>query len=107
MFVWNDARRCTWDHAAVVSPPKLLEKVALTDSYSESCEKWLHAQCCGFDGNHGLPKDFVCQYCTQTPLRGGRIRDPRRNSININTNAAVVGSPLAHKSGPSLRGRVR
>ncbi|KAL5113706.1 hypothetical protein ACEQ8H_008411 [Pleosporales sp. CAS-2024a] len=54
----------------------------------QSCTKWLHMGCCGFNGGH-IPPVYVCIFCTgQTPVpRGGRVRGP-----------IIFDSPLTHKS---------
>ncbi|KAL1967440.1 hypothetical protein VTN77DRAFT_3225 [Rasamsonia byssochlamydoides] len=57
----------------------------------ESCNHWLHTKCVGLERSN-LPPVYICVYCSQTPMRGGRLRDP----------LAGVGhapsSPLARKS---------
>ncbi|EEH16040.1 hypothetical protein PABG_06127 [Paracoccidioides brasiliensis Pb03] len=57
----------------------------------ESCTHWLHTKCVGLD-RQSLPPVYICIYCSQTPMRGGRIRDPLAGSEQITT------SPLVHKS---------
>ncbi|RMZ81086.1 hypothetical protein DV738_g2517, partial [Chaetothyriales sp. CBS 135597] len=59
----------------------------------DSCAKWLHSICVGV---HTLrhPKVYVCIYCSQTPVRHGRIGGSIRSPM------AIAQSPLAHKSGP-------
>ena len=60
--------------------------------HSESCRKWQHVSCLGFDPNK-LPYVHLCVFCTgSTPnVRGGRVRGPTRAAF------APPGSPLAHK----------
>lgn len=57
----------------------------------ESCSKWLHMKCVGLDPNR-VPPVYICTYCSQTPMRHGRLREPHR------ANALSAASPLAHKS---------
>ncbi|OJD19574.1 hypothetical protein AJ78_00431 [Emergomyces pasteurianus Ep9510] len=59
----------------------------------ESCTLWLHTKCVGLD-RQSLPPVYICIYCTQTPMRGGRIRDPLAGSVG----GQIPTSPLAHKS---------
>ncbi|KAK2751103.1 hypothetical protein FQN57_000178 [Myotisia sp. PD_48] len=55
----------------------------------ESCTFWLHTKCVGLE-RQSLPPIYICIYCTQTPMRGGRIRKP---------NSRVThASPLNPKS---------
>ncbi|PGH06097.1 hypothetical protein AJ79_06631 [Helicocarpus griseus UAMH5409] len=56
----------------------------------ESCTHWLHTKCVGLD-RQSLPPVYICIYCSQTPMRGGRIRDPLGPG-------QIPTSPLAHKS---------
>lgn len=58
----------------------------------ESCRKWQHVSCLGFDPNK-LPFVHLCVFCTgSTPnVRGGRVREPARAAF------APPSSPLAHK----------
>lgn len=58
----------------------------------ESCRKWQHVSCLGFDPNK-LPYVHLCVFCTgSTPnVRGGRVREPARAAF------APPSSPLAHK----------
>ncbi|KAL2006876.1 hypothetical protein VTN00DRAFT_9544 [Thermoascus crustaceus] len=57
----------------------------------ESCHHWLHTKCVGLE-RANLPPVYVCVFCTQTPMRGGRIRDPLAGAGH------APSSPLAHKS---------
>ncbi|OAX80361.1 hypothetical protein ACJ72_05306 [Emergomyces africanus] len=59
----------------------------------ESCTLWLHTKCVGLD-RQSLPPVYICIYCTQTPMRGGRIRDPLAGGVG----GQIPTSPLAHKS---------
>ncbi|KAL7357880.1 PHD finger domain-containing protein [Histoplasma ohiense] len=59
----------------------------------ESCTHWLHTKCVGLD-RQSLPPVYICIYCTQTPMRGGRIRDPLAGTLG----GQIPTSPLAHKS---------
>ncbi|KAF7507005.1 hypothetical protein GJ744_011029 [Endocarpon pusillum] len=59
----------------------------------ESCSKWLHATCVGIESQQQVPLVYVCNYCRQTPMRGGRIREPSRAA------AMAPASPLAGKKG--------
>ncbi|KLJ11771.1 hypothetical protein EMPG_13076 [Blastomyces silverae] len=59
----------------------------------ESCTHWLHTKCVGLD-RQSLPPVYICIYCTQTPMRGGRIRDP----LGGGAGGHIPTSPLAHKS---------
>ncbi|KKZ65522.1 hypothetical protein EMCG_08638 [[Emmonsia] crescens] len=59
----------------------------------ESCTHWLHTKCVGLD-RQSLPPVYICIYCTQTPMRGGRIRDPLVGGVG----GQIPTSPLAHKS---------
>ncbi|EQL34794.1 hypothetical protein, variant [Blastomyces dermatitidis ATCC 26199] len=59
----------------------------------ESCTHWLHTKCVGLD-RQSLPPVYICIYCTQTPMRGGRIRDPLAGGAG----GHIPTSPLAHKS---------
>lgn len=54
----------------------------------ESCAKWLHLGCIGYNAGN-LPPVYVCIFCTgNTPIaRGGRVRGP-----------IPFDSPLTHKS---------
>ncbi|KAI8932857.1 hypothetical protein NX059_010337 [Plenodomus lindquistii] len=54
----------------------------------ESCTKWLHIGCLGFNASN-LPPVYVCVFCTgSTPVaRGGRVRGP-----------IPFDSPLNHKT---------
>lgn len=58
----------------------------------ESCRKWQHVSCLGFDPNK-LPYVHLCVFCTgSTPnVRGGRVREPARAAF------PPPSSPLAHK----------
>ncbi|KAJ9269992.1 hypothetical protein DTO212C5_3962 [Paecilomyces variotii] len=57
----------------------------------ESCNHWLHTKCVGLE-RANLPPVYICVYCSQTPMRGGRLRDPLAGTAHAPT------SPLAHKS---------
>ncbi|RMZ88353.1 hypothetical protein DV736_g4430, partial [Chaetothyriales sp. CBS 134916] len=59
----------------------------------DSCTKWLHSMCVGVHDQR-LPDVYVCIYCSQTPVRRGRIGGATRSPM------AIAQSPLAHKSGP-------
>ncbi|OJD21095.1 hypothetical protein ACJ73_07566 [Blastomyces percursus] len=59
----------------------------------ESCTHWLHTKCVGLD-RQSLPPVYICIYCTQTPMRGGRIREPLAGGAG----GHIPTSPLAHKS---------
>nr|KMM72315.1 hypothetical protein CPAG_08612 [Coccidioides posadasii RMSCC 3488] len=54
----------------------------------DTCAHWLHTKCVGLDRQR-LPPVYVCVYCTQTPSRGVRLREP----FSISNS-----SPLARKS---------
>ena len=60
---------------------------------SESCRKWQHVSCLGFDPSK-LPPVHLCVFCTgSTPnVHGGRVREPARAAF------PPPSSPLAHKS---------
>ncbi|KAL1979824.1 hypothetical protein VTN96DRAFT_5084 [Rasamsonia emersonii] len=57
----------------------------------ESCNHWLHTKCVGLERSN-LPPVYICVYCSQTPMRGGRIRDP------LARVGHAPSSPLARKS---------
>ncbi|KAN0070189.1 hypothetical protein V8E54_011770 [Elaphomyces granulatus] len=57
----------------------------------ESCNHWLHTKCVGLE-RANLPPVYICVYCAQTPMRGGRIRDPLAGAGH------APSSPLARKS---------
>ncbi|PGH21460.1 hypothetical protein AJ80_03251 [Polytolypa hystricis UAMH7299] len=59
----------------------------------ESCTHWLHTKCVGLD-RQSLPPVYICVYCSQTPMRGGRVRD----RLTSSGGHAPPSSPLAHKS---------
>ncbi|KAE8555157.1 hypothetical protein TMatcc_005254 [Talaromyces marneffei ATCC 18224] len=58
----------------------------------ESCSHWLHTKCVGLDRSN-LPPVYICVYCSSTPMRGGRLRDPLAAAIS-----QPASSPLARKS---------
>ncbi|OKL56041.1 hypothetical protein UA08_08729 [Talaromyces atroroseus] len=57
----------------------------------ESCNHWLHTKCVGLD-RANLPPVYICIYCSSTPMRGGRLRDPLAGVPQAGS------SPLARKS---------
>jgi hypothetical protein len=59
--------------------------------HSESCSHWLHTKCVGLE-RANLPPVYICVYCSQTPMRGGRLRDPMAGVGH------APSSPLARKS---------
>ncbi|EED22332.1 PHD finger domain protein [Talaromyces stipitatus ATCC 10500] len=52
---------------------------------------WLHTKCVGLD-RANLPPVYICVYCSSTPMRGGRLRDP------LAAMSQTASSPLARKS---------
>lgn len=57
----------------------------------ESCNHWLHTKCVGLD-RANLPPVYICVYCSSTPMRNGRLRDPMAGV------PPAASSPLARKS---------
>ncbi|KUI65440.1 hypothetical protein VM1G_00289 [Cytospora mali] len=94
----------------------------------DSCEKMLHGRCIDLPTAQDVPHVYICAFCANTPMRGGRLRYIGRNNSTsgLGSGAAGVGgdddhddegglmgppvssavsasSPLAHKSFRSFR----
>ncbi|ROW12817.1 hypothetical protein VMCG_00437 [Cytospora schulzeri] len=85
----------------------------------DSCEYLLHGRCVDLPAAQDVPHVYICAFCANTPMRGGRLRYASRNNNNtanlgnggdddgmmgppVSVTAASL-SPLAHKSFRSFR----
>lgn len=84
----------------------------------DSCEHLLHGRCVDLPAAQDVPHVYVCAFCANTPMRGGRLRYAGRNNSTAGlgggggdddiimgppVSAADSLSPLAHKSFRSFR----
>lgn len=85
---------------------------------SDSCEYLLHGRCVDLPAAQDVPHVYICAFCANTPMRGGRLRYAGRNNSTAGLGngggdgGAIMGppasasaslSPLALKSFRSFR----
>lgn len=84
---------------------------------SDSCEYLLHGRCVDLHAVQDVPHVYICAFCANAPMRGGRLRYASRSDStaglgNGGDDGGLMGppvsatgslSPLAHKSFRSFR----